>query len=120
MLRVADVLLHVAHVLFILAVLVLWAFPETRVVHLALCGATLVSWFVVGPLVGKPGLCALTAAQHWVWRKRGLLDGQNYMALLYERLTGRKPGSRTTGTIDLITQIVLYAVTAISLLLHLV
>ena len=120
MLRVADIALHVAHVLFILAVLVLWAFPETRVVHLGLCGATLLSWFVVGPLMGKPGLCVLTAAQHWVWRKRGLPDGQNYMSLIYQRLTGRKPGLRTTGTIDVITQVVLYTLTALSLLLYLV
>lgn len=120
MLRLADIALHVAHVLFILAVLVLWAFPETRIVHLVLCGATLVSWFVVGPLIGKPGLCVLTAAQHWVWSRRGLADRQNYMALIYQRLTGRRPGSRTTGTIDLITQVVLYTLTAFSLLLLLV
>ncbi|MFT5289122.1 MAG: hypothetical protein ACI8QS_003247 [Planctomycetota bacterium] len=115
--QVANVVLHGLHLCVILFCVVGWAFPALRVLHLVVCGLTLFSWFVIGPMIGNPGFCFLTGAQHLVWGKQGRRDSGNYMSFLYGRLRGRDPSPVEIRAIDWITQGVLYACTLISFVL---
>ena len=83
MFRIANVSLHALHLIVIAFCLVGWAFPETRVLHLVACGLTLVSWFVLGSLIGRRGYCFLTGIQHWIWAKQGRPERPNYMSYLF-------------------------------------
>jgi len=117
MLRVLNVLLHGLHLLVIVFCLVGWAFAETRLLHLVLCGLTLASWFLIGPLIGRPGYCFLTGMQHWVWTRLGREERPTYMSYLYHRLTGRDSGATGRRTIEVTTQVVFYGCTLLSVLL---
>ncbi len=120
MLQLANALSHLAHLLVITFSVVGWAFDGTRLLHLVLCGLVLFSWFVLGPLVGKPGFCFLTGIQHWIWRKLGA-NGEkpdNYMTYLLQRVTGITPTPRGVKAIDYMTQAVLYTSTALSFALY--
>ena len=113
--RLANALLHGLHLCVIGFCVTGWAFEETRVAHLALCGLTLASWFLLGPLIGRPGYCFLTGVQHWLWARGGRNECPNYMSFLFERLSGRTPGPQTTRRIEVVTQAVLYTCTLLSL-----
>lgn len=67
----ADILLTLLHVAVILANLLLWIFPRARRAHVAIVGSTALSWFVLGPWMGRGlGYCVLT---DWHWQvKRAL------------------------------------------------
>jgi hypothetical protein len=117
MLPLLNLLSHTLHLSVIVFSIVGWAFPETRALHLVVCGLTLCSWFILGPLIGKPGFCFLTGLQHWLWRERGEPNDENYMCFLYRRLTKRAPTERDVKRIDLTTQLVLYAGTILSVVL---
>jgi Protein of Unknown function (DUF2784) len=116
-LRIANALLHAVHLLVIALCLAGWAFATTRALHLGLCALTLLSWFVLGPLIGRPGYCFLTGFQHRIWRHFGRTDQANYMSYLFERLTGRPPTPRGSRIIDWATQFVLYTCVTLSLIL---
>jgi hypothetical protein len=91
-----------------------WMSPATRPFHLALAGGIAASWFVVGPLIGDPGFCAITGAQHAVWRRLGRTETPNYMTYLVRRITGRQPdGARVARA----TKWTFYGTTALSLVL---
>ena len=77
----------------------------------------LFSWFILGPLIGKPGYCFLTGMQHWLWRQSGEPNEENYMCFLYKRVTRRTPTEQETKRIDLGTQAVLHVSTLLSLVL---
>ncbi len=117
MMRLANGALHALHLIVIGFCTVAWAFPVTRPLHLVVCALTLLSWFVIGPLLRRPGYCFLTGLQHWMWQKQGRDERPNYMAYLYQRCTGRTPGVRSRRTIDITTQAVLYSCTALSIYL---
>lgn len=115
--RFANGLLHGLHLLVIGFCLIGWALPQARVPHLFVCGLTLLSWFAIGPLIGRPGYCFLTGLQHWMWGKQGRAERPTYMVYLFQRLTGRAPGVGGVRVIDLSTQVVLYACTLLSIYL---
>ena len=117
MLRLGNALSHSLHLIVITFSVIGWAFEETRLLHLILCGLVLFSWFILGPLIGKPGYCFLTGLQHWLWRKSGEANEQNYMCYLYKRVTKRTPTESQVKRIDFGTQAVLYTSTLMSLLL---
>ncbi len=118
MLKAIGVVSHVLHVLVIAFTVSAWAFPATRDLHLLLCGLILASWFIVGPLLGKPGFCVLTGVQHWVWRKTGMPRRENYMSYLFQQLTRREPTRRGVMAIDVGTQLAVYVTALLSMLLR--
>lgn len=114
MLRLLNLGMHSVHLALIAFTCVGWIWPETRLAHLILCGLTLCSWFLLGPLIGKPGFCAITGVQHALWSKQGRTDHPSYMSLLFETVTRRRASAHSIG---LATQIVFYGLTALSLAL---
>ena len=120
MLRIANGSLHALHLLVISFSLTGWAFAQTRAPHLVLSGITLFSWFVLGPILGRTGFCFLTGIQHCIWKRNGRSERPSYMSYLFKRLTGRAPGSPgapSVRAIELVTQIVFYSCTLMSILL---
>lgn len=116
MILIANAALHLLHLATIGFTLIGWIWSETRPYHLVVCGLTLASWFVLGPLIGQPGHCFLTGFQHRIWGRMGNQQRPNYMSYLAERVTGKKAN---VGRIDLLTQMGLYLCTALSLTLAL-
>jgi hypothetical protein len=116
-LKLANAALHGLHLMVIVLVVVGWAFDATRPAQLVVCILTLLSWFVLGPLVGQPGMCFLTDFQHRLWRRTGRGGNENYMSYLFRRLTGHEPSSAGARRIDLATQAVLYTCTGLSIYL---
>lgn len=113
---VANGCLHVLHVAVIVFSCVGWLSPATRPAHLVLAGLIACSWFVLGPLIGHPGFCALTGIQHRVWDQLGRTDRPNYMSFLYRKMTGRHP---LPGRVEIVTQLTFYGTTAASITLFL-
>lgn len=116
-LKLANAALHGLHLFVIVLVMVGWAFDTTRPAQLVVCGLTLFSWFLLGPLMGQPGMCFLTDFQHRLWRRTGRGGSENYMSYLYQRLAGREPSPVGVRRIDLATQAVLYVCTGLSIYL---
>lgn len=114
MIRFANAALHALHVGTVVFTLIGWIWPQTRPYHLIVCGLTLASWFVLGPLIGQPGHCFLTGFQHRIWGRMGNPNRPNYMSYLAERLTGQPPNARR---VELATQTGLYLCTLLSLVL---
>jgi hypothetical protein len=117
MIRLANIGMHAMHVLLILFTIFGWVFPQTRGFHLVSCLLILASWFLLGPLIGRPGYCLFTGVQHWIWAKQGRKDPPSYMAYLYQRFIGVLPGEGTEKAIERITQAVLYTCTLLSIYL---
>ena len=105
-LHALNACLHTAHLSIIVFTCVGWAWGATRPAHLVLCALIALSWFVLGPIIGRPGYCAVTGLQHRLWSQLGRVDHPNYVTFLYRALTGRPGDPRT---IDLVTQGVFYA-----------
>ena len=114
MIFVANALSHLLHLATNVFTLVGWIWSDTRPYHLIVCGLTLGSWFILGPLIGQPGHCFLTGFQHRIWWRMGNVDRPNYMSYLSERISGRPPNVRR---IEILTQLGLYSCTALSLVL---
>lgn len=112
--RAANAALHALHLSVIVFSVFGWMSPVTRPFHLALAGGIAVSWFILGPLIGHPGFCAITGIQHALWRKRGVVDPPNYMTYLAQKVTGKAPDA---GRVACTTQWVFYGTTALSILL---
>lgn len=116
-LRLANALLHGLHLAVIAFATFGWLVPAARPWHLALAAAIAASWFVLGPVLGEPGYCALTGLQHAVWRRlEPDAPRPGYMAFLCQRITGRPPDR---ARVERWTQGVFYATTAASLVLWL-
>ena len=114
MLRLANGALHALHLGVIVFSVVGWIAPATRPFHLILAACIALSWFALGPLLGEPGYCALTGAQHAIWRKLGRNEDRNYMSFLAETITGREPD---VGRVACVTQWTFYATTSLSIAL---
>ena len=112
----ANGCLHMLHLAVIIFSCVGWMSPVTRPAHLVLAGLIACSWFVLGPLIGHPGFCALTGIQHRVWEGLGQTERPNYMSYLCRKLTGREPNPARVQTV---TQLTFYATTAASIVLFL-
>ena len=110
MLRFLNALMHAFHVAFIVFYLVAWAVPPLRTAHLVLTVVTLVSWFAIGLVIGKPGFCLATEIQYRIRNRLGLQsERESYIVYLVERLTGRTVRRRVANAV---TQGVFYALAA--------
>jgi Protein of Unknown function (DUF2784) len=89
-LKLLDVLFHLAHIVVILFSALGWLYPPARPAHLCLQGLILFSWFGLGIRKGWT-YCFLTDLH---WRvKRGLHQpdpGESYVKLLADRIAGRE------------------------------
>lgn len=111
-----DLALHVLHLAVIVFSCVGWISETTRPAHLVLAALIGLSWFVLGPLLGRgAGFCAITGLQHEVWRRDGRAT-PSYVVLLAETLLGREVDP---GRVNLVTQLVFYGTTLASLSLAL-
>lgn len=114
MLWIANVLMHGMHLAVISFSSLGWIWPQTRALHLVLAAGVAASWFLLGPIMGRPGLCILTEVQHRIWKRMGRTEMPNYMPLLYERIAGH-PGDPER--INRVTQIAFYSTTLASAVL---
>lgn len=106
--------LHCLHLAVIGFSVLGWISPATRPAHLVLAALIAFSWFVLGPLMGRGlGFCAVTGVQHALW-KRSDRETPNYMVFLAELLLRRHVDEARVG---LVTQLVFYGTTAVSLAL---
>lgn len=113
--RATDLALHALHLAVIAFSCFGWLSPRTRPAHLVLAALIALSWFVLGPLLGRGlGFCAVTGVQHALWRRQGR-PTPSYMVLLAERALGREVDP---GRVNLVTQLVFYGTTAASVALH--
>ncbi|QDU69597.1 hypothetical protein [Engelhardtia mirabilis] len=113
-LRLASAALHLTHLAVIGFSTLGWLWAPARPYHLALAALIAASWFVLGPLVGQPGLCAVTAVQHRIWERLAVERPQSYVVFLVELVT-RRPANPVT--VDRMTQAVFYATTVASIVL---
>lgn len=106
---------HVVHISIIIFIMIGWAFPSLRLVHLALVLLTLGSWFILGQWLGT-GYCPIS---DWHWKiKTALGEGQpsgTYIHHLLQTITRRGLNSETVDDTILIGTV---AITAISLALN--
>ena len=115
MLRMLNYLFHIIHVALILFVVVGWSLEPLRTLHLVACSMVLVSWFVVGTIIGKPGYCIITGIQFRIRSRLGLQEKpQNYMAFLCQAIAGKRVNENK---VDIVTQAGLYIPTALSTIL---
>jgi hypothetical protein len=88
-LKLLDVLFHLAHIVVILFSALGWLYPPARPAHLCLQGLILFSWFGLGFSKGWT-YCFLTDLH---WRVKRLLQqpdpGDSYVKLLADRILGR-------------------------------
>lgn len=110
--RLANFGLHAAHIAVIAFCLCGWIWTDTLPFHFALCVAIALSWFVLGPLLGKPGYCLLTGIQHEVWARQGRSERRNYVCFLFETTTRRRANPMV---IERTTQGVFYVCALLSL-----
>jgi hypothetical protein len=108
---------HLLHLGVIAFTCLGWILPATRPLHLVISGLTLLSRFLLGPLIGQPGFCFSTGIQHRIWKRMGAPATGNYMSYLYGRLSGQAPSAQGVRWIDRVTQGVLYSTTLLGLLL---
>lgn len=106
---------HVVHISIIIFIMIGWAFPSLRLVHLALVLLTLGSWFILGQWLGT-GYCPIS---DWHWKiKTALAEGQpsgTYIHHLLQTMTRREWNS---DTVDKSVLVGILAITAISLALN--
>lgn len=92
-LKLANVLLHIAHIALILIVFAGWWFCETRLISLVLILGTLISWYGLKPFFAADseyGYCVITDLQWAIRRRLGLSAPESgYMKYLSDRLIGR-------------------------------
>lgn len=85
----ANLALHGLHLSVIGFSCLGWLSPATRPAHLVLSALIALSWFVLGPLLGRGlGFCAVTGVQHALWRRAGR-PTPSYMVWLAERVLRR-------------------------------
>jgi len=115
-LRLLDVLFHIAHLAVILFSGLGWLVPALRPLHLGLQGVILFSWFGLGSFKGWT-YCFLTDLH---WRIRQALGkpahSGSYMKMLADRLSGRDVNA---ARVNQVTVSVFFITTLFSLLLYL-
>jgi hypothetical protein len=92
-LEALNILGHAAHLFVIFFSVFGWMWCETRIANLILLLAVLLSWYALGPLLGKKGeygYCLITDLQWQLRRHMGLeAPPWGYMKFLADRLSGR-------------------------------
>jgi hypothetical protein len=76
---------HFLHISVILASVTLCFFKNLVYAHLILQAAILISWFVIGPLINKPGMCLITEIQRKIYYKYHVEFPSSYMVYLYNK-----------------------------------
>jgi len=116
MYRAFDIFFFVFHSMFILFVLVGWAWKRTRLAHLVVVGLTALSWFGLGIWYGF-GYCPFT---DWHWRVRyalGYTDLPNsYIKFFVDTLTGWNVNAQL---VDVVTVAAFIVASALSVYLNL-
>jgi hypothetical protein len=116
LLKLLDVLFHLAHIAVILFSALGWLYPPARPAHLCLQGLILFSWFGLGIRKGWT-YCFLTDLH---WRVKQALHqpapGESYMKWLADRVAGRAVNQELLWKT---TVGVFFATTALSALLEL-
>lgn len=111
-----NVVFHGAHISIILFVLLGWALPSLRQLHLALLGLTLGSWFILGQWLGI-GYCPISD-MHWKLKEsfgEGRPEG-TYIHYVLQKLTGK---TLSSPRVDKMTTRVTLSLAALSLTLWL-
>jgi len=115
-LKLLDVLFHLAHIAVILFSALGWLYPPARPAHLCLQGLILFSWFGLG--IGKGWTYCFLTDLHW--RVKQALHqpdpGDSYVKLLADRIAGREVDQELLWKA---TVGVFFATTALSVLLEL-
>ncbi|MGB5260646.1 MAG: DUF2784 family protein [Gammaproteobacteria bacterium] len=115
-LRLLDVLFHIAHLAIILFSACGWLVASLRPLHLGLQGLILFSWFGLGSFKGWT-YCFLTDLH---WRIRQALGkpahSGSYMKMLADRLSGRDTNATR---VNQVTVTIFFVTTLLSLLLFL-
>ena len=115
MIGVANLLLHAIHLLIINFALFGWIIPQFRVWHVALCIGIAISWFVIGPISGKPGMCIVTEVQACIWRRMKAKHAETgYVPYLLQKVTGKKFADKS---VDIFTQVTFYGVAVLSVMM---
>ena len=112
MLKLANIALHIVHLLIVLFSLLGWLVPAWRAMHLLLCATIAFSWFVIGLSIGQPGYCLVTALQQRLWKRLKISDRGAYIPYLIKTVCGREIETHRS---DLLIQLCFYSTTAISL-----
>ncbi|MCX4026182.1 DUF2784 family protein [Endozoicomonas sp. SM1973] len=112
--RVYNWVLHAIHIAIIIFSMIGWLFVATRLYHLVLCSLIIFSWFGVGIVAKKPGMCLVTELQKRVWKSMGIEDRDGYIIYLVERVTGKTPSSKK---VDIVTQIFFFSTFILSICL---
>lgn len=93
---------HVVHIAIIIFIMIGWAFPSLRLMHLALVLLTLGSWFILGHWLGT-GYCPVS---DWHWKiKTSLGEGRpkgSYIHHLLQTTTRKELNSEKVDAIILI------------------
>ena len=111
-----NAIFHGAHISIILFVLLGWALPSLRQLHLALLGLTLGSWFILGQWLGI-GYCPISD-MHWKLKEsfgEGRPEG-TYIHYVLQKLTGK---TLSSPRVDKMTTRVTLSLAALSLTLWL-
>lgn len=111
-----NVVFHGVHISIILFVLLGWALPSLRQLHLALLGLTLGSWFILGQWLGI-GYCPISD-MHWKLKEsfgEGRPEG-TYIHYVLQKLTGK---TLSSPRVDKMTTRVTLSLAALSLTLWL-
>ena len=114
MLRVLNILLHIAHLAIILFSALGWLITTLRPLHLVLQGVILFSWFGLGAFKGWT-YCFLTDLH---WRVKQAMgrpaQSETYMQMLANHLLARNVDA---GVVNRVTITVFFSTTLLSLLL---
>lgn len=111
-----NITFHLIHVGIILFCLLAWLSPDLLIYHLILCILTLSSWFVIGYIVKKPGICIITAIQQKLRKHVNTNEViENYVHFLLKSITGKDIDPKK---VDLCTAISLYILTLLSIILN--
>ncbi|MDE1464310.1 DUF2784 family protein [Spartinivicinus poritis] len=110
--KVYNWALHTLHIAIIIFSMTGWLFAVTRPYHLVLCGLIIFSWFGVGLLVKKPGMCLVTELQKKIWKTMGIEDRDGYIIYLVEKITGKAANSKKA---DIVTQVCFFSAFVLSI-----
>lgn len=108
-LKILNLALHGTHLFVIVFSVTGWIFPVTRLTNLILILMILTSWYVIGPILGKPlayGYCLITDLQWRLRRRMGLeVPPWGYIKFLLDAIAKR---NFDEGTVNRMTVLALF------------
>ena len=115
MLQLLNIIIGVVHVLLIVACMIGWIFPRTRMAHLILMGMVLGCWFLLGPKYGI-GYCPLT---DWHWQVKENLGEEflpnSFIKYLWDHIF---PNPISPRAVNILTFVAFFISLAPALYLH--